>query len=171
MSAPTPAGQPSTPASKAVTALRAAAERGDADALAELFAPNVVFHSPMTMQLAFEGREEVVALHRDIFAVLEDLKTTEPLMRGDTWSFSFNATVREVQLEAINLGRCNPQGQIVENTIFVRPLPALATLFAVLPPRVSTRRRGRLHGTLAGLLAQPLAVALRTADRLVPKFL
>ncbi len=70
--------------------------------------------------MSFEGREEVVALHRDIF---------------------------------------------------VRPLPALATLFATLPPRVSTRRRGRLHGTVAGLLAQPLALALRAADRLVPKFL
>lgn len=171
MSVSRSAGPSTSPASAAVTALRAAAERGDADALAELFAPDVVFHSPMTMQLAFEGREEVVALHRDIFAVLEDLKTTEPLVLGDAWSFSFTASVRGVELEAINLVHFNPQGQIVENTIFVRPLPALATLFATLPPRVSTRRRGRLHGTLAGLLAQPLAVALRAADRLVPKFL
>lgn len=167
----TPAGQPSPPCSAAVTALRAAAERGDADALAELFAPDVIFHSPMTMQLAFEGRDEVVALHRDIFAVLADLKTTEPLVLGDAWSFSFTATVRGVELEAVNLVHLNPQGQIAENTIFVRPLPALATLFATLPPRVSTRRRGRLHGTVAGLLAQPLAFAYRAADRLVPKFL
>ncbi|GAB3921000.1 hypothetical protein GCM10029976_007420 [Kribbella albertanoniae] len=166
---PTPT--PDDKSSAAVAALRAAAERGDADALAELFAPDVVFHSPMTMRLSFEGREEVVALHRDIFAVLEDLRTSEPLVRGDEWSFSFTATVRGVPLEAHNLLRFNSQAQIVENTIFVRPLPALATLFATLPPRVSTRRRGRLHGTVAGLLAQPLAVALRAADRLVPKFL
>ncbi|MFC9689320.1 nuclear transport factor 2 family protein [Kribbella sp. NPDC056951] len=158
-------------ASAAVAALRAAAERGDADALTDLFAPDVVFHSPMTMRLSFEGRDEVVALHRDIFAVLEDLQTTEPLSRGAQWSFSFSATVRGVPLEAHNLLRFNPDAQIAENTIFVRPLPALATLFATLPPRVSTRRRSRLHGTVAGLLALPLAFALRTADRLVPKFL
>lgn len=86
-------------------------------------------------------------------------------------SFSFTATVDGVNLEAVNLGRLNSQGQIAENTIYVRPLPALATLFATLPPRVSTRRRGRLHGILAGVLAQPLAIALRTADRLIPRFL
>jgi ketosteroid isomerase-like protein len=158
-------------ASAAVAALRAAAERGDADAVAELLAPDAVFHSPMTTRIAFEGREEVTALHRDIFAVLEDLRTTEPLARGDLRSFTFHATVRGVQLEAVNLVRCDPQGQIVEMTVFVRPLPGLATLFAALPPRVSTRRRGRPLGTLAAILTRPLAVVLRTADRLVPKFL
>jgi ketosteroid isomerase-like protein len=160
-----------SPASAAVTALRAAAERGDADAVAELLSPDAVFHSPMTTRVAFEGREEVTALHRDIFAVLEDLRTTEPLAHGDLRSFTFHATVRGVQLEAVNLVRCDPQGQIVEMTVFVRPLPGLATLFAALPPRVSTRRRGRPLGTLAAILTRPLAVVLRTADRLVPKFL
>src|SRR4051794_38195248 len=104
-----PPPTPDTKSFAAVAALRAAAERGDADALAELFAPDVVFHSPMTMRVAFEGREEVVALHRDIFAVLENLQTTEPLGRGDTWSFSFTATVRGVPLEAHNVLRFNPQ--------------------------------------------------------------
>jgi ketosteroid isomerase-like protein len=165
------AGPATSPASAAVTALRAAAERGDADGVAELLAPDIVFHSPMTTRVAFEGREEVAALHRDIFAVLEDLRTTEPLALGDARSFTFHATVRGVQLEAVNLVHCNPQGQIVEMTIFVRPLPGLATLFATLPPRVSTRRRGRPLGTLAAILTRPLAVVLHTADRLVPKFL
>ena len=55
----------------AIAALRAAGERGDANAVAELLAPDVVFHSPLTTRARFEGREEVAALHRDIFAVLE----------------------------------------------------------------------------------------------------
>ena len=55
--------------------------------------------------------------------------------------------------------------------VFVRPLPGLATLFAALPPRVSARRRGRLHGALVAFLTRPLAFALRTADRLAPRFL
>lgn len=171
MSASTPAAPSTSPASSAITALRAASERGDADAVAELLAPDVIFHSPMTTRIAFEGKEEVTALHRDIFAVLEDIDTTDPLALGDTRAFSFHATVRGVELDAINLVRCNPQGQIVEITIFARPLPGLATLFATLPPRVSTRRRGHLRGTLAALLARPLAFMLHTADRLVPKFL
>ncbi|WP_169813362.1 nuclear transport factor 2 family protein [Nocardia vaccinii] len=159
------------PVSAALAALRAAGESGDADAIAEVLAPDVVFHSPMTMRLRFEGKQEVVALHRDIFAVLDDLTTTEPLACGDTGSFSFRARVRGVELEAMNLVRCNERGQIVDYTVFVRALPGLATLFAALPPRVSARRRGRLKGTLAATLARPLAFAIRTADRFVPAFL
>ena len=171
MSVSDPAAPSASPASTAITALRAAGESGDAGAVAELLAPDVVFHSPMTERIRFEGKEEVAALHRDIFAVLEDLNTTEPLARGDTRSFSFRARVRGVELEAINLVRFNEQAQIIEFNVFVRPLPGLATLFAALPPRVSARRRGRLRGALVAFLTRPLAFALRTADRLTPRFL
>jgi hypothetical protein len=166
-----PAAQAASPVSTAISALRAAGESGDADAIAGLVGPDVVFHSPMTERVRFQGRDEVVALHRDIFAVLEDLHTTEPLALGDTGTFSFRARVRGVELEAITLVRCDEQGQIVELKVFVRPLPGLATLFATLPPRVSARRRGRPHGALVALLARPLAFALRIADRLAPRFL
>jgi hypothetical protein len=165
-------GRPSTSlVGAAITALRAAGESGDADAVAELLAPDVVFHSPFTARLQFEGKEEVAALHRDIFAVLDDIDTTEPLALGDTGSFTFRARVRGVELEAITLVRFNEQGKIVEFKVFVRPLPGLATLFATLPPRVSARRRGRLKGTLVASLTRPLAFALRTADRLAPKLI
>jgi SnoaL-like domain len=171
MSVSGPAAASTSPGSTAITALRAAGESGDADAVAELLAPDVVFHSPITERIRFEGRAEVAALHRDIFAVLENLDTTEPLALGDTRSFSFRARVRGEELEAINLVRLNEQGQIVEFKVFVRPLASLATLFAALPPRVSARRRGRLRGALVAVVARPLAYALRTADRLTPRFL
>jgi ketosteroid isomerase-like protein len=106
MSVSGPTASPS-PISTAITALRAAGERGDADAVAELLAPDVVFHSPMTERIRFEGKQEVAALHRDIFAVLEDIDTAEPLGSGDTRSFCFRARVRGVELEASNLVRCN----------------------------------------------------------------
>ena len=155
----------------AIKALRAAGERGDADAVAELLAPDVVFHSPLTSRVRFEGRAEVVALHRDIFAVLEGIETTDPLTLGDTEAFSFRARIRGEELEVMNVVRCNELGQIVEIKIFARPLPGLATLFATLPPRVSARRRGRLMGAMVAAVGRPLAFALRTADRFAPKFL
>jgi hypothetical protein len=160
-----------SPTATTLAALCAAGESGDADAVAELLASDVVFHSPLTTRVRFEGKAEVAALHRDIFAVLGNLDITEPLARDDTGLFSFRARVRGVELEAIILVRCNEQGQIVELKVFGRPLPALATLFAALPPRVSARRRGRLKGALVAILARPLAFMLRTADRLVPTFL
>jgi hypothetical protein len=155
----------------AITALRAAGERGDADAIAEFLAADVVFHSPLTTRVRFEGKEEVVALYRDIFAVLEDVETSEPLTLGDTQAFSFRARVRGAEFEAMNVVRVNEHGQIVEFTIFARPLPGLATLFSALPPRVSARRRGRLTGAMVAVVARPLAFAMRTADRFAPNFL
>jgi ketosteroid isomerase-like protein len=157
--------------STTLTALRSAGERGDADAVAALLAPDVVFHSPMTDAIRFEGADEVTALHRDIFAVLDDIDTGEPVGVGDTGSFSFRARVRGVELEAHNVVRCNEAGKIVDMKVFIRPLPGLATLFATLPPRVSARRRGRVRGALVAILAQPLAFALRSADRMTPAFL
>lgn len=71
----------------------------------------------------------------------------------------------------MNLVRVNEQGQIVEYTVFVRPLPALATLFATLPPRVSARQRGRLSGAVVASVAWPLAFMHRVADRMAPRFL
>lgn len=103
--------------------------------------------------------------------MLEDLRTTEPLSLGDTRSFTFLARVRGVELEAVVVARCSEQGEIVELTIFGRPLPAVAALFAALPPRVSARRRGAATGALVALVARPLAFVLRAGDRLAPRFL
>jgi hypothetical protein len=155
----------------AITTLRTAAENADGDALAEILASDVIFHTPLTARIRFEGRDEVTALHRDIFAVIKGLSTTEPLTRGDTGVFTFSGHVRGLKLDAMNLVRVNEQGKIVEFTIFARPLPALATLFATLPPRVTARRRGRAKGTLVAALATPLGFALRTADVFVPRLI
>lgn len=155
--------------STAITALRAAAENADADAVGDLLAPDVVFHSPLTSRIRFEGKDEVVALHRDIFTVLDDLGTSEPMTLGDTGSFPFTGRVRGRKLEAMNMVRVNEHGLIAEFTVYARPLPAVATLFATLPPRVTARRRGRARGALVAVLARPLAFAFRTADVFVPR--
>jgi hypothetical protein len=155
----------------AITALRSAAENADGDAVAEILASDVVFHTPLTSRIRFEGKDEVTALHRDIFAVIKGLSTTEPLTHGDTGVFTFSGHVRGLKLDAMNLVRVNEDGKIVEFTIFARPLPALATLFATLPPRVTTRRGGRAKGALVAALAAPLGFALRTADFFVPRLI
>ena len=171
MSATAPATPSTSPVSAAIAAYRAAGERGDADAIAALLAPDVALHSPLTQRVPFAGRDEVAAMHRDIFAVLEDLQTGEPLARGDTRSFTFRARVRGAELEAMMLAEFNADAQIVDLTIFARPLPAVATLFSALPPRVSARRRGRAVGALVAVITRPVAFVVRTADRLAPRFL
>jgi hypothetical protein len=160
-------------ASDAIAAYRAAGQRGDADAISALLAPDVTLRSPLTAnpKVRFEGRDEVTEMHRDIFAVLEDLTTGEPLARDDTQAFTFRARVRGVELNAMMLTEFDEHGQIAELTIFARPLPATAALFAALPPRVSTRRRGAAMGAIVAVVARSIAFVLRTCDRLVPRFL
>lgn len=154
-----------------IAAYRAAAESGDADAVAPLLAEDVAFRSPMTDRVTFGGRAEVTELHRDIFAVLEGLTTSEPLARDNVRSWSFQARVRSVDLSAHVVASVNASGLVDDVTIFVRPLPALAALFATLPPRVSARRRGRLTGAVALVATRPLALVVGGADRFTPRFL
>jgi hypothetical protein len=160
-----------SPVSAVIAAYRAAGERGDADAVSALLAPDVELHSPLTERVRFAGRDEVTAMHRDIFAVLEELETGEPLTRDDTRSFTFRARVRGVELNAMVLAEFNEDAQITDLTLFGRPLPATAALFAALPPRVSARRRGPAMGALVAVVTRPIAFVLRTVDRLVPRFL
>ena len=154
-----------------IDALRTAGEEGNADAVAELLAPDVVLHSPMSATKVFSGREAVTALHRDIFAILDDVVTSASLVRGDTGVFAFRAQVRGVEIEAMSQVRVDKEGQILDYTIFVRPLPGLVTLFATLPPRVAARRHGRPAGVLVASIGRPLAVVHRTVDRLAPRLL
>jgi SnoaL-like domain len=171
MSAAVSAASSMSSVSATIAAYRAAGERGDADAVSALLAPDVALHSPLTERVRFAGRDEVTAMHRDIFAVLEELETGEPLARDDTRAFTFRARVRGVELNAMILAEFNEDAQIADLTLFGRPLPATAALFAALPPRVSARRRGPAMGALVALIARPIAFVVRTADRLAPRFL
>jgi len=159
------------PVSATIAAFRAAAERGDADAVAALLAPDVTVHSPLTDRVRFAGSDEVAALHRDIFAVLHDLRTSDPLPCGDRCAAPFSARVRGVEARFVILVRLDDRERIADLEIYGRPLPALGALFTALPPRVSARRRGRLTGALVAIVARPLAFALHTVDRLAPRFL
>ncbi len=166
-----PSNASSSRVTSATATLRAAAERGDADAVGELLAPDVILNSPLSARVRFEGKDAVTALHRDIFAVLDDLQTSEALALDDRCSFSFRAKVRGQELQAVVLADFNERGEIAELTIFGRPLPAVATLFATLPPRVSARLHGRPAGAFVALVARPIAFVMRSVDRVAPRFL
>ena len=171
MSGPSPSSTYASLTTATTDALRAAGEAGDADAVATLLAPDVVLHSPMSATKVFSGREAVTALHRDIFAVLDDVLTSASLVRDDIGVFSFRAPVRGMEIEAMNQVRVDAAGQILDYTIFVRPLPGLMTLFATLPPRVATRRHGVAAGALVASIGRPLAVLHRAVDRVAPRLL
>ncbi len=159
------------PVPATIAAFRAAADRGDAAPPPPLLATDVALHSPLTDRVRFEGRDEVAALHPP--RIRRAARPPEPATRcsSATAARPRTARVRGVELKAVILVRLDDEQQIADLEIYGRPLPALATLFTALPPRVSARRRGRLTGALVAIVARPLAFALHTADRLAPRFL
>lgn len=135
----------------------------DFDAMAELLSPDVVVVSPITSRFRFEGRDEVRALLRDVRETLDDLAYVQRLGTEEVATMRFRATLRGREIEGVDVVRFDSEGRIDEMTVFVRPLPAIATLAAALAPRVA-RRRGRVRAVIAKLAVGPLALFNRFGD-------
>jgi hypothetical protein len=67
--------------------MRAAMERRDARAVADAFAVDAEFHSPLTDKLTFKGREQIVTLAGIVLDVFENFRYTAELMgdEGGSW--------------------------------------------------------------------------------------
>jgi SnoaL-like domain len=122
---------PSTAAS-----FRAAVEHGDVDALGELLAPGVVFHSPVTFH-PFVGRETVTRLLNEVGLLFEDFRYTCELRGEGTHALIFAARVGEKELEGLDLLRFDEQGLIADFTVMLRPLSALIPFAQAMGERVA----------------------------------
>jgi hypothetical protein len=108
----------------APAAFRAAVERGEIDAVAELLAADVVFHSPVTFH-PFVGRETVAALLALVADTFEDFRYTDELEGNGSHALIFRASVEGKELEGIDLLRIDGDGLIADFTVMVRPLSGL----------------------------------------------
>jgi hypothetical protein len=106
---------------------RAAVERRDLAAVGELLAPQIVFHSPVTFH-PFLGRDTVTRLLAEVIEVFEDFRFTDELEMDGAHALIFRANVAgtEREIEGIDLLRFDEQGLIVDFTVMLRPLSALA---------------------------------------------
>ncbi len=105
-------------------AFRAAVERGDIDALADLLAPDVVFHSPVTFH-PFLGRETVTKLLGLVAQTFEDFRYTDELDTDGAHALIFRASIEGKELEGIDLLRFDEAGLIADFTVMLRPLSGL----------------------------------------------
>jgi len=110
------------------TAFRAAVERGDADAAADLFAPDAVFHSPVVHR-PYEGREAIRAILRAVVQVFEDFRYAAEFAGEDGHVLWFRTRVGERALDGVDILRDGPDG-LVELTVMVRPYSAATELRA-----------------------------------------
>jgi len=110
--------------SSTADAFRAAIERWDLDAVGELLAPEVVFHSPVTFH-PFVGRETVTKLLTLVAQTFEDFRYTDELRGDGTHALIFRANVAGRELEGIDLLRFDDAGLIADFTVMIRPLSGL----------------------------------------------
>ena len=103
---------------------RAAVERRDLDAVGELLAEDIVFHSPVTFH-PFVGRDTVTRLLGEVIQVFEDFRFTDELEMDGAHALIFRATVAGKQIEGIDLLRFDADGLVEDFTVMLRPLSAL----------------------------------------------
>jgi hypothetical protein len=108
----------------AATRFREAAEQKDIAAAAELFAPGIVFHSPVTFH-PFLGRETVTQLLSIVAETFEDFRYTDQIGSGAVHALIFRASIDGRELEGIDLLRLDEEGLIEDFTVMIRPMSGL----------------------------------------------
>ena len=103
---------------------RAAVQRGDVEAAAQLLAPDVVFHSPVTFH-PFVGRDTVSGLLALVAQTFEDFRYTDELDADGAHALIFRASVAGRELEGIDLLRLGADGLISDFSVMLRPLSGL----------------------------------------------
>jgi SnoaL-like domain len=149
--------------SPAKSAIRVAMEARNTRAIVDAFAPDAVFHSPLTEKLAFKGRKQIAALTDVILEVFTDFRYTDELFGENTAVLVSRAQVDGIEIEMVDHIRLGPDGKIEDFTVFMRPLPAAAAALRLIGARFG-RRKSLTRAALISALASPLAFMTRMGD-------
>ncbi len=145
------------------SSMRAAMERRDIRAVADAFAADAEFHSPLTDKLTFKGREQIAALAGIVLDVFENFRYTEEIMGEEGGFLVGRAKVDGLEIEFVDHLRFGGDGRIAEMTVFFRPLPAAAAALREIGARLGRRKSGA-RGAVISILTHPLALMTRIGD-------
>jgi len=120
----------------AATRFRAAVESWDFDAANELFAEDIVFHSPATFH-PFVGRETVARLLRIVGDTFEDFRYTDELETDGAHALIFKAAIGGREIEGIDLLRFDEDGLIADFTVMLRPISGLLPFAQAMGEKVT----------------------------------
>jgi hypothetical protein len=132
-------------------------------AVVDLFAPDAVFHSPLTERLAFTGPEQIGPLTEVVFEVFDDLRHTDEGTGDGTGYLVWRARIGDLDIESVDVLRFGPGGKIQEVTAFFRPLPAAAAALRLIGAGLA-RRKSPARAAAVSVMAAPLAFLARTGD-------
>jgi hypothetical protein len=121
---------------------RAAVEAGDFDAIPEMLAEDVVFHSPVLYK-PFEGREKVLPVLHAAFNTLKDFRYETELSSEDGLEHAlvFRAMVRNQDVHGCDFIRQNEAGEIVDFTVMLRPLSTVQTVGEVMLASIAASKK------------------------------
>jgi hypothetical protein len=121
--------------SDVVASFRAAVESGDIEAVPELLAEDIVFHSPVTFH-PYTGRDTVSQLLEVVFHTFEDFRYVDELEMDGGHALIFRTAVGGRELEGIDIFRLDEQGLIGDFTVMLRPLSGLVPFAQVMAEKV-----------------------------------
>ena len=153
-------------AAEATTArFRTAGEQLDLAAFLETLAPSVRLRSPISFRAKFEGFDDVAAVLRAVFDVLDDIEYFEDVGTSTTRALFYRARIRDQAVEGAILVRLDERASVTEMTMFFRPLPGLTALTAWLTPRLAAQH-GRVRALAVAAMTRPMAALTSWADAL-----
>jgi hypothetical protein len=123
---------------------RVAVEAGDAGAMADALADDVVFRSPVVYK-PYHGREATMQLLSFVVQVFDDFEYVDELHGEDSVCLVFRAHAGGRELQGIDHLRLDEHGKVIELTVMIRPLSGLTA--------VAEAMRAKLEA--AGLAPEP----------------
>ena len=108
-------------------AFRKAVEAKDFAAAKELFAEDVVFHSPVVFK-PYEGRDALGVILDAVGQVFTDFRYTRHVEDGRSAMLTFEAMVGDRSVEGIDILDFDATGRIERLTVMVRPMSGMHAL-------------------------------------------
>lgn len=117
-----------------MTAFRDAVEARNLDAVADLLADDVVFHSPVAHK-AYPGKAITAAILRHVIEVFEDFHYVRELGDAAGHALVFEAKVAGLELTGCDFLVTDAEGKITDFMVMVRPLRAAQALAEAMADR------------------------------------
>ena len=125
---------------------RDAFKNRDLEAMEELLADDVSFHSPVISEPGFQGKKAVMALYRVVFDAITDDEFTHEYGDSSSRVFVANGKVLGQPFKATNLVEFDADGKVREIWVMARPLAGVAAIAEAIGSGLAARRGGASRG-------------------------
>jgi hypothetical protein len=136
----------------------------DLEAMRELLADDVSFHSPVISDPGFEGKEAVLALYRVVFGAVTDDEFTHEYGDASARVFVTNGKVLGRSFKATNLVELDADGKVREIWVMARPLAGVAAIAEAIGSGLAAPQGGTPSGAVRAA-SKPLRGIAALTDR------